>query len=148
MNAESIFWASMKGRRMKAFRVPYSYALDVIVGCQGPGPTYTICRMKPGLLPHGVKLQAVHNDPARQGFYIVVEHETFPVYDGTGRIPEVEFLIGEMVVTEVPRNGAATAAEAEQRMLPAQLVRRPPQERDLYIASHSLSNRQRSRRVE
>lgn len=88
--------------RLKAFRVPYSYAVDQMVGYQGKAASFKIYRAAKDTFPEGAVVQSVKDDPAHQGFYIVIAHPSFPEYElGSGKaVPEIKFMVEEIEVNQ------------------------------------------------
>lgn len=65
-------------RRVKAFRVPWSFVADCVVGYQGSASTFKIHRMNPELLPEGFVIVGAWVEHPRNDLYFQVSHPSFP----------------------------------------------------------------------
>ena len=77
-------------KRLKAFRVPMTYAVDAIIGYQGSADQFSIYRIKPGTIPEGFTVSFVTFDHTKQSAYIVLEHPSFPEYEPGTLCEEIE----------------------------------------------------------
>jgi hypothetical protein len=73
--------ASPVKKRLKAFRVPISYAVDSAIGYQRAEDQFSIFRIRPGTIPEGFQVSHVAVEYAKQSLYIVLEHPSFPEYE-------------------------------------------------------------------